>query len=158
MHAQPRTRHHKLSPLSHHSRITGSFSLVLSDATDEEQSSDDEAPEEVSTAAATALAGHRRKAEQQARQAAPGKKRKRARSSKARKGADGGGDGDAEDDGGEGGLELPSDLLMKVKSGGLQRIEADVLAARRDADDDASAEAAALVVKRAPRAADIPRR
>lgn len=47
---------------------------------------------------------------------------------------------------------------MKVKSGGLQRIEADVLAARRDADDDASAEAAALVVKRAPRAADIPRR
>ncbi|CBJ28746.1 expressed unknown protein [Ectocarpus siliculosus] len=115
---------------------------VVADATDEEQSSDDEAPEEVSAAAATALAGRRRKAEHQARQATAAPKRKRARTSSSSKAADDGG-GDKKPSSGEGepadGLELPSDLLLRVKSGGLQRMEADVL----EAEEQAAAAAAA---------------
>lgn len=136
-----------------------------SDATDEEQSSDDEAPEEVSAAAATALAGRRRKAEQQARQAAP--KRKRARTTKGggnknASGSTGGGEGDGADgdsnDADE--LELPPDLLLKVKSGGLQRMEADVLAAR-EAEDAARKDALAKdgnETRGRVRAGDIARR
>ncbi len=127
------------------------------DATDEEQSSDDEAPEEVSAAAATALAGRRRKAEHQARQAAgPAPKRKRARTSSSAKSAaaaDAGGEGHIDD-----GLELPSDLLLKVKSGGQQRMEADDLEAR-EMEEEAAMEAA-LAGKRGARvkAAGVPRR
>lgn len=136
------------------------------DATDEEQSSDDEAPEEVSAAAATALAGRRRKAEHQARQAAgPAPKRKRARtSSSSAKGATGisSSAAAAADAEGEGdianGLELPSDLLLKVKSGGQQRMEADDLEAR-EMEEEAALEAA-LAGKRGARmkAGDVPRR
>ena len=140
------------------------------DTTDEEQSSDDEAPEEVSAAAATALAGRRRKAEQQARQAAPAPKRnKRARSSSSKGGknastsadvaavAEGGGEGLV---GGGGEIELPSDLLLKVKSGGLQRMEADVLAAREMKKQAEAASATALSAGRKvkKRAGDLPRR
>ncbi|CAM9734154.1 unnamed protein product [Ectocarpus sp. 12 AP-2014] len=118
---------------------------VIADATDEEQSSDDEAPEEVSAAAATALAGRRRKAEHQARQAAAAPKRKRARTSSSSKTVDDGG-GDKKASSGEGepadGLELPSDLLLRVKSGGLQRLEADVLEAEEQAAAAAAAAAA----------------
>lgn len=120
--------------------------MLKKDATDEEQSSDDEAPEEVSAAAATALAGLRRKAEHQARQAAAVPKRKRARtlpskgtgssnSASLEDGSAGGGEGGAGDDG----LELPSELLLQVKSGGLQRMEADVLEAK-EMDEQATAE------------------
>lgn len=122
------------------------------DATDEEQSSDDEAPEEVSAAAATALAGSRRKAEHQARQAAAAPKRKRARTSSSSKAADDGG-GDKKASSGDGeqadGLELPSDLLLRVKSGGLQRMEADVLEAEEQA---AAAAATALGGRRKAKA------
>lgn len=131
------------------------------DATDEEQSSDDEAPEEVSAAAATALAGRRRKAEQQARQAAP--KRKRARASKgiSKNAADVGGGEEvaipATSSSSE--LELPSDLLLKVKSGGLQRMKADASAARELEEEKEAASATALSGTRAPtRVGDILRR
>ena len=145
-----------------------SFLFFSADATDEEQSSDDEAPEEVSAAAATALAGRRRKAEQQARQAAGAPKRKRARSSS--KGGKSASDVDANAVAGrEGGgsgliggveLELPSDLLLKVKSGGLQRMEADVLAAREMKEQAEAASATALSAGRrvSKKAGDLPRR
>ena len=141
------------------------------DATDEEQSSDDEAPEEVSTAAATALAGRRRKAELQARQASATPKRKRARTSPSSSAKGAGGSaasegGEAEDggagagDGDDDGLELPSDLLLRVKSGGLQRMEADVLEAKEMEEQAAAAAAAALGGRRGRRvkAGDVPRR
>ncbi|CAM9148154.1 unnamed protein product [Ectocarpus fasciculatus] len=119
---------------------------VIADATDEEQSSDDEAPEEVSAAAATALAGRRRKAEHQARQAAAAPKRKRARTSSSSKAADDDGGGSKKAASGDvepaDGLELPSDLLLRVKSGGLQRMEADVL----EAEEQAAAAAAATAL------------
>lgn len=128
------------------------------DATDEEQTSDDEAPEEVSTAAATALAGRRRKAELDARKAVPKRKRARA-STKGNKAGQGAGDLDLGDHDGSTGLELPSDLLLKVKSGGLRRMEAE----RRElqgANEVAQAEAALKVAgkaRRAPKVQDVPR-
>eukprot|EP00903_Cladosiphon_okamuranus_P011281 g10637.t2 len=147
---------------------------VVANATDEEQSSDDEAPEEVSAATAIALAGRRRKAEHQARQAAPAPKRKRARasssssSSSSAKGAGGrtgsgsvaaGEDGGAAVGGDGDGLELPSDLLLRVKSGGLQRIEADILEAKEMEEQAAAEAAAASGGKRGGRvkAGDVPR-
>lgn len=150
------------------SRPQGFSSVPLkADATDEEQSSDDEAPEEVSAAAATTLAGLRRKAELQARQAAVAPKRKRARTSSS-KGTGSSKNASLEDRGaedGEGGasndgLELPSDLLLRVKSGGLQRMEADVLEAE---EVDKQAAAAAEVAeggrrRRRVKAEDVPRR
>ncbi|CAN0269613.1 unnamed protein product [Ectocarpus sp. 4 AP-2014] len=129
--------------------------VIAADATDEEQSSDDEAPEEVSAAAATALAGRRRKAEHQARQAAAAPKRKRARTSSSSKAVDDGGGGKKASSG-EGepadGLELPSDLLLRVKSGGLQRLEADVLEAEEQAAAAAAAAATAPGGRRKARA------
>lgn len=121
----------------------------------------------MSAAAATALAGRRRKAEQQARQAAAAPKRKRARSSKVGKNAsDADGDAVAGKGGGGSGLvggdelELPSDLLLKVKSGGLQRMEADVLAAKEMKEQADAASATALSAGRRvrKRAGDLPRR
>lgn len=135
------------------------------DATDEEQSSDDEAPEEVSAAAATALAGSRRKAEHLARQAAPKRKRARTSSSKGGKNAP---NGEADGSGGGGGVEvgsghnagelgLPSELLLKVKSGGLQRIEADVLAAK-ELEKRQSGKTGSSTAIVGVRKADLPRR
>lgn len=183
--ARSRTRHHalinrsenppyphmqqlkRLFPFPPNNRAIGCsplplFAAQITDATDEEKSSDDEAPEEVSAAAATALAGRRRKAEQQARQAAGAPKRKRSRASS--KADSSGGKDDAAEEGGTGagheGLELPSDLLLRVKSGGLQRMEADVLEAK-ESEEQAAAVAASSAsgARRGSRikAEDIPR-
>lgn len=118
----------------------------------------------MSAAAATALAGLRRKAEHQARQAAAVPKRKRARTSLS-KGAGSGKnasleDGGSEDDEGgsdDDGLELPSDLLLRVKSGGLQRMEADVLEAK-EADERAGEGAEGGRRPARVKAGDFPRR
>lgn len=72
----------------------------------------------------------------------------------------GAGDLDLGDHDGSTGLELPSDLLLKVKSGGLRRMEAE----RRElqgANEVAQAEAALKVAgkaRRAPKVQDVPRR
>lgn len=58
------------------------------------------------------------------------------------------------------GLELPSDLLLEVKSGGLQRMEAEARELH-EADEIAEAEAAldlAGRARRAPKVQDLPRR
>lgn len=61
---------------------------------------------------------------------------------------------------GSSGLELPSELLMKVKSGGLQRMEEDARQLQ-EAEELAKAEDAleeATRARRAPKVGDIPRR